>query len=1216
MNNVYLLKLNLYDSKNKKLSSINNITIDDKIRNVVSKIFYNLVSQELMVLKEPEDLFIYSSNLNSYDILFKNNLDTILIKKIILENKKLDVGESNYNRLLYNVVSIDSLTSLNVLTIYELINEIKNIYNNINNDLLNDLYYNYIQNIFPLISFNSFLEKFKNTVSLNKNIILNIKNKTIDQVDILEKINNTEPSKEIIKNLIATKLILEANIKFVLKDLNIELDSVYTDFLTIKEFYLNLFNTIKLTINDNINNDTFYKKNKKTTTLNNDNNINIEYVGLNYLNNVLFKTSNRTLTEEIIVEDDVILYVLGYNIKFAFSLYVKIDSFIIDVKFNEQLINDLDLNYFINLVKTLLNSHLVESKIDKKSINSLYNFKIDINIDFDRNKVLDLIEYFDYYFTVIKNNDSVNIKFNLIDNYQSDNILNLILNYKNEKQIETFTQKDYEYLINKLNISINELKSNIELLDFSNKQKTEKTNNIKITKNNLIFTGYKNSDSINRIIFLVNNIFNLYFKNDELSFKIKSDYKNNDFYLSLIYYYNKIESTKYWSKECQNSGSKKRKPILFPTNDKYSLEFKYDEKTQSYIHPKTKERRLKINNIFVGCIQEDNITSHIGFLNSCSLCCFSSDQFTDVIRARVRNKIKSCLTLDIPYENVELNRSYIYKFPKIVGDIVVLNNLFIPFFGDSNYFLLLISLGDLNFNEQMNKLLFVDDKLVNVETFNNEPYEIYYYKYPFLFQVIYIKDVENINNFKTKLFEPLLNKFLIDAKLKFNILFPFNTYSIYKLLKTLFINYSYFKNTKTNIISFNYKNKLTFILNDINKFTSFNDNMFDDLVYNKQVILHPFNNKYVIELIEILKSINVIVATKLIFNKKDNIIGLKFNDNMYILFEEIKNIKSITETYNLEKELNIEILLYLNNNIDNDISADKLLNCYAIDSYRFSLFKYNFFLLIYLNSNIKKDINNIVENKEQKNDELRDEILVYLKSNKFQTVYKKFFKINKKINTDIEIDNNLSVQLNRMDNLFVITEEETEIFLKRLSNELMYPFNSMFNFTSRFIDNNYSEDIFLDLYSNIDGYNFINQKIGKLINNNYYQEIFIDNDESIYRALSNLYYWKQLEEKFLFLKEINFYDFITQINLGFYNPIQNSLKKYLQSILEKNVKSEDTKYVDIINEFIKLYNINIELIINNKVIETKQNKNDNLNIIYLNGDNKIITYLAVLIKIN
>jgi hypothetical protein len=1164
--------LKIYNFQNTLIK--NNLDIifikDDKIQLFYYKIYYLLYKNKL--INNIAELFIFSDN--NYKILYDNNIKSLDIKKILFEKIKIERGESYFNKLINNIKNIYLFTLDDFISIL-----LKN-YTDINEEIITNVYYLITINIFPLLSLNDFI-KVVNGEKLEKDgKIIEIVENVINQNKLLEVKCKTRQLSKL--NFINLKFNFQ--ISFILKDLNITINNEKS-FDILSEFYLTLYENIKITNNTNIV---------------------INFVKLNFLNNKLYKyIDDINFLEEIqSSENNLILLIIGefyvnkikindFKIKLFNNYTLTFQIFFIKNIFNKQYYSE---EFYKNMILKIFNNKLIKLNID--TYNVLYDFDCDIKFsNFDKTKLHNLIEFFDYYFSVqIININLFQYKFNLIENFNSDKLITSIINYRISNN-NKLSENDIKILSNKLQITSNELLSLIDFIDNNYMLKNSKENIIKISLSKILFSGFQNITTVERLIFLFNNIFNIYINNENIQHLKIEKIKNDDYYLSFIYYYKKYETSKYWCKECQNIGLKKRKPEIYQLDDKYSKEFVYNKKTNSYIHPKTKERRFKINNMFIGCSQKNNSTPYIGFLNSCSFCCFSKNQFIEETKSKLYNRLLGCLNIDNSSDTVITN--YIYKYPKNISDVVILDPLFSTIFQNefNNYFFILRKIGNFMFDYNINKLLFIDGFIVNIEAYiyENESITIYNFSYPYLFQIIYIKDIEKIKNYNVEITNDIMNDFLKQTKIKNNIInLNINFFNFFYQYNKNIVHFSFENN---NLIFFDFENKFIICFENFNKMLSFNSAMFNNNKYIKKIKLYNYNSK---DIQEFIKKNNLIINNILFHN--DKIIGIKFIGNIIILFNEIEKIDNNIMIY--DKEINTEIILIFFSK-DNKTEVSFITKNIK-DTYLFYMFKYNFFILLYNNKSIRNNILNLItDDKESTKIKINNYILT---NKEFNLKFKENFKIVNKTNYDFNIDNNLSISLKNINFILKIDKNLMLFFIDILSYQLSFSYSSLYFFESRFIDINFSEDNFLD-ENTFNIKQIIEIKQGKLLKNSYYQEIYLDNSfKQFYRVLANIYFWNKISVEYETLKIENFSNFLKEVNLGFYNIIQDELIDFLYNIIEKQIKKYDNLYIEIVQIFINIYDIPINLILNNKCeISDKTSKYS----IIVNGTLNYIIYLAL-----
>lgn len=1237
----YLIDINIYNNKNILLHKCKNeyddnilILKDIKIGYLLEQIEYIYCSKLNNKLINRNNIFIYNKQEKIYNILFSNNIEIESIKEIIIKEMKLTKGEDNYNKTLNNLININDKTEydLNILTLYDVIEELKVLYNNnFNDDILSDIYHVYIINIFPLIKFKDFYNLIKNNnYDSQKQLNCDYQREIIEQIRIIEFTDEKEYNKSLssvnkyITDIVPRELIIETNIRYFMVNPPIDLSnnmmhfeiendvflSIYNE-LIIEDYDIYSINYIKLKIQDN--------EIEKYDIIISDDNVYSNLINLDKINKYLivrgFMKNEFNNLFTIILTNEKIYINFGFN---QLITYKELKTF--------------TLQMFFDFIIKIISNNIITFEIDNINYHHYYNLKIDTLITFDLKKVLNIILYLDYYFSVINDLKNIILSFNLDNNVNNSKLI-YINNYlkKNNIDITNITEKQKQELIELLNISKDELMN--FLIDFENVN-TNIKKSIHVNKNIINISKINNLNMVDRIYDILKKIIDIYTNNKIDINNYVKNYNISSFYMYNIDYYknNELSEKQYWSKECQNSGNKIRKPKLYnTTKEEIDNEYDYDKITNTYIHKKTKERRIMTDeNILIGCDQsKNNITRYIGFLNSCSLCCFNTDQFLNIKKSRIRNKIKQCLNIE--FENNEdfekTSRIYKYKYSKIIGDYSIIDDIFVNNINPDNHLFILIDIGPLNFDQNINKLLFYNEYLINASCFDESTeYELYYYNYPYLYQFVYLSNMNRLkkNEKKFKVVDSDNNldmiNFLKVSKIKYNNVIPINPYNIYFNFKTIIKNYLLFDYK----ILFNTYNNLSILVKYIDNIINYNTNMFRDLkcLDEKDFVLQDYKsieneiinfcetNKYQFKVTNILHNNNFIFAVCL-------------NNNLILIFKQTKVISDYFKNY--KRVENIDIYYSISEiRIEVDVpSYIKFYNPNLLDYYHYYLFKYNFFLMLYNNNLIKENLLNIIKN-QNKDSNLYNKIHDYLLNDKnFSNVFNNFFTVEDKDKDKIKdkdanknkkkyrliIDNDLSKTLIENNNILLINDDQKYLYFKRIITELMYDFSSLYNYVSRFIDSKFSDNSELSVHLNDSNLNIIdiNKKNGKLIDNIFYQEIYHNDNDAFYRALSNIYYWNSMIKL-----GFNKYD---DLNLGYKFDGRNKfLIIYMRELFDNNVIPVEKSwsiYQKLTYKFNKNFDYNVNLIINTKDSNVHDNKKNITNTIYINTDSLLISSLSV-----
>ena len=162
--------------------------------------------------------------------------------------------------------------------------------------------------------------------------------------------------------------------------------------------------------------------------------------------------------------------------------------------------------------------------------------------------------------------------------------------------------------------------------------------------------------------------------------------------------------------------------------------------------------------------------------------------------------------------------------------------------------------------------------------------------------------------------------------------------------------------------------------------------------------------------------------------------------------------------------------------------------------------------------------------------------------------------------------------------------------LDSVTNELIYPYSSLYVYTSQFIDNTYSPFSIMtnklyDKSSSSFSSNSINDQSMRILNDGrlFVQEICpfdvlgTDSNITIYRALANVYFWNSTRDETT----------VNRRNLGYFSQSQTYLAHYIHSIIQLSTN----EIVNILNIFFKKFKIDVSLQIDSSIIRRNEIEN-------------------------
>jgi len=1168
----YNVKVNIYDKHGNFLFYIYDnecsILIDESIYNLLRKITY-MYNKYFDVKLEHTMLYLYS--LENYNILLDSNIKSINILNEIVEDYILISNKQKLNDPIYTVFGFVDTININIMNAIEEIDIILNFYfGRFNEKLLTEIYQKYINTYFPLLTLFAYKSIINKIYKYNKedDSFIHSIQREINELDIIDNTDINFLGSAEVKNIFIIYYP-----KLISNELNI--DKLLTNMIFLNDLFLDLFENINIS------------KNITSVILQTPQFISQKGLVNKELNKI--NTYKLTIKGNINMFGGLITFTNEFDINKCRS-YISFNNHSINVIFNENILTILE---YINKI---ISSKFIIIKVNSYNID-FFNIKCPILKIIDIIQVIQIIKKYSEYFFIIKDSlKSVYIKYRI---GQFQNVLNnlynklyTIINKGNELTQEQLYKFKVEYNIeyNDLNIIINDIKMKI------NSSYRERGIGIQITDSYINISGLTNTYLSQRLLFLTNRIFNLSTTNKSKVVNKINKQKIENEYMKYIKHLDTFLQNKtdiYWCKSCQNYGNKIRKPIMYK---EIPDEYEYDKDTNTYIN-KNGNRIIEIETgIYFGCdTRKSNLNKYIGFIKTCSLCCFQEDQFISTTNSAKR-KIMTCWN-----DKVKVNKTnYIYNYSRMIGDISLMLDEYSQYFNDE-YLCILDQIGPFNKIPKIGELIFIDAILLNPNMWKKDmEYKIYIYQNPFLHKVV-LRSNTNIDLFS----KTPIDDFIISCNKIFNSIIPYNCYSIYFKYSSEIKKYSFIENM--NIIIFIFNNDI--VLSIVDKTLKFGEyvGMFEDIKYVNKYKLPTFkylNDKLKTSLDNLIKTYNL---TSILIDNDGDIFGLCLSLYIYVLFEPISEEEFNKYTNNEYKDIqhvvNITITSFIYNSLK-VYSIDKLINDDMYEMYIYNLFKYNFFIYLNKYENIKQELLNILS-------KYKDIKLRYVKiKNKINDIFSNdlnnFLTIsNSDINKlKLDIINDLSLKLNQCKYPYVKIDNECKLevteklkikLLNNIINELIYPYSSVYIYMSKYINNSYTHYNIIDK-NNTNMINLIQIPLPKIVGNKYIQEIYQYGNEinniALYRALANIYFWNKMKHE----------SDLQRKNLGYYSNSQTFLAYYIYSIIKEN------NILKILNEFKNKFVIDINLVIENENIQIDNNLNYYL---YINIKNGIIISISV-----
>lgn len=1188
----YVIKIRLHDKNGKFLVEIYDnpcsVIIDESILSMLRKISYVLGN-----IKEFENIdhtMLYIYTLTNYNILCNASLTSANILNEIIDDKSFIVSKHNLNDPIYMHLGYVESVDMYVSSLIEEIDNIKNFYfGKLDERLLINIYHNYIHVYFPIIDLQIYKNLFSNMPRRSHSIDSSYIKKMQQQLLQIESIQSDDVDflgKSELKNvfLIFIPKFLSDNISSI--------DSLMTNMIFLDDIFLTMFENVK----------------------------DVDSVILQTPQIVaqkgnIYKENLHTAPYRITLKGRWNSSSSAKSLPISYTMDFEPKRCRVYLSYNGQLANILtnsNIEEFLSFAVSIFTNDFIKVSYSEYTID-FFNVKVPVKRQISINKISETLKGLDEYFLVTKENKkSIFMKYRVghMHNVLSSlytKLFALIGDGNGEISQEKLIQLRIEYQLeqDELLTFVNDVRMKL------NSSYRERGISILISDSFVNISGLDSIEMNERIMFVVDRLINISI-NDKKQAVLKNEkHKIQNEYIQFVthldtFLKNKIDV--YWCKACQNYAEKIRKPIQY---ESIPHDFKYDSSTNTFVD-KQGHRILTLNidgqAVHMGCdLRRSNPNKYIGFIKTCSLCCFQEDQFFSK-SGMAQRKVASCWKKSNIVSKKEASSSYIYTNAKMIGDVCLISSEFSAYFDDDNYLFKLISVnGSLAIQPRPNELVFVSSQLINPQMYtnDNEEYSVYFYETPFLYKLISRHD-RSQDSFK----HTQIHDFIVSCRRAFNAFAPLNAYRILKQYTKSIEKFSYLEDMNTCI----FISTSGLVMALIDRTLAFGEykHMFGDKIKYVNVYKIP-------SLVDIFDEVNdQYEIESILINTDGKVIGLAVYSTFFILFkmctidefhkrtaQKYKNLKSTTNVA-IASIVNQEMKL---SNINTLITAD------IAEAYIYKMFRYHLYIYFNLNPNIKKQIFDICS-KEPNARKRRELVNIFL----FEQVAKKLFIVDNSSElkySKLEISNNIGQAaigckypgelVQSSCKLRLSTQLQTRM-IDSVTNELIFPYSSIYVYTSRFVNNTYSPFATVDnrLYSSYSAASnhVINDQAMRILNDGrlFVQEIYQfdtnGEDVTIYRALANIYFWYMTKQ------ESN----LNRRNLGYFSKSQTYLAYYIQSI----IRLSSNEIVKLLDEFFNKFKINITLQVDLSVVRNaSDNQSEQSCFIYMSLLNGTVANLSV-----
>lgn len=1277
----YVLKIRIYDKSGKFLTELYttpcSVIVDEPILSMYRKITYALhmlssstEDSSLSIYSNIDHTMIYVYTSTNFNIACTSSITTPNILNEMIEETTLSVSKHNLSDPVYSQFDYVGSAPIDiyVTTVIDEVEIIKNFYfGKIDDRLISDLYYNYISVYFPILDFQIYKNLFVSSlVKRNVNIDVSYINKMQQEIELIEHIavDDVEFLHESeLKNvfLIFTPNFTSVHIPAI--------DKLMKNMIFLDDIFLSIFENISVDDVDSIILQTPQIVCQKGVLSSRGDDLHTAPYRLTlkgrwyYDDDARSRPDTRTREKPKLAVDrrlSSFKSIFSENIFGKSSLSQSQGSSALS-KNNYKNKNRLPISYTLDFEAErcrayLSYSGLMTNAFTSKNIeNFLYYITHDIlstadliqvtylkyTVDFFNVKVpikralsipsiTEVVKKLGEYFFVSKESTkSIYMKYRIghMHNVLSGlyNKLFAILNASNgDLSQEKFLQLRVEYQLenDELLAIVNDVRMKV------NSSYRERGVSILVSDSFINISGLNSIYMNDRILFVINRVINIATSDKRLATLKPTKYKIRNEYMQYVthldtFIKNKIDA--YWCKACQDYANKIRKPIQY---DRIPGDFKYDAATNTHVNSQGyRILTLQMDDgerVHMGCdMRRSNPNKYIGFIKTCSLCCFQEDQFTSK-SGMSQKKVVSCWTKNkrIRESSTPTESAYVYTNAKMIGDVCLVPAEFSNYFNENDYLFKLISVGSANIQPRPNELVFVGSQLINPQMYmyDSEPYSIYIYDNPFTYKLISRYD-HSIDSFA----HTRIDDFILSCRRAFNAFAPLNAYNILIKHKNQIDKFSYIEDMNTCIFINSKANGLVFAF--IDRTLAFGEytHMFGSNV--------RYVNSYSIpKLTDILDYISRYEVESLLINTNGEIIGFSVHTSFFILFKTCKvsefHLITSNKYSNFKNTTNVAIASLVNQEMKLSTSG-MLITPEIAESYIYKLFRYHLYVYFNLNPRVKSELINL--SSKEASARLRREKIRHIL---YERIARELFIVDDKpIKYEkIEISNNISRTAlsckypGEIVNDYARIKSETLTadsskgrcklrvprdmqarMLDSVVNELIFPYSSIYVYTSQFINNTYSPFSVLvnrlhDKSASMSTY--MNDQSMRILNDGrlFVQEICpfdaigAGANITIYRALANIYFWNSTRD------EVN----VNRRNLGYYSQSQTYLAYYIQSV----VKLPTNEIVHILNIFYVKFKIDVSLQVDSSIIRRLENENSEFHI-YMSLNNGTVSSISV-----
>jgi hypothetical protein len=1191
----YILRIRVHDKECKHLFDIYDkecsVLIDESIISLLRKLAFMI--HKLGIYNNSIDhtmLYIYTNT--NYNMLVDANITKTNILNEIIDERVFNVQKQNFSLPIYTQVGHVTELDVYMTTIFDEIDSIRNFYfGKIDERLITNIFYNYISVYFPILDLQIYKNVFTN-VGLPKYIDINSEyidklQYEIEQVEYIESDDLQFLANAELKNvfIIYTPVISSKQINNV--------ESLVHNMIFLDDTFLSIFESIPIS---------------RTIT------------------SVILQTPQIVTEKGVNQRGDLHTAPHRITLKGTWQLSNTrslLISYTVDLDFNKarvyvsynghetSILTKDNVDMFINHINSIFSKNDWITISHNTYTIDFFNVKVPILKSIEVSRVLNIVKQLTEYFYISKDSTrSIYLKYRIgyIQNLLSGlyNKLFALVNTNTHISPERMMQLRIEYQLDEdeFMLILNDVRMK------SNSSYRERGISILISDAYINISGLNSISMNERICFVINRLLNIStsdkktITNRNQSVKVINEYIQ---YVTHLDTFLKNKTDVYWCKSCQNYSNKIRKPIQY---DEIPDDFRYDKLSNTHVNNnghRIIEMKIGNQRVYFGCdLRRSNPNKYIGFIKTCSLCCFQEDQFTSESTVS-QKKVASCWLHNSDKkikENTGKNTTYIYANAKMIGDISIVPSEYADYFDDDKYLFKLISVGTLSLKPKTNELVFIDSQLVNPQMYmySSQPYSVYFYINPFTYKLI-DRHVHDQDTFA----HTSIDDFIDSCKRAFNAFAPLNAYNIIQKHKHQngyhIEKFSYIEDMNTCIFITNSSVVLAFI--DRTLVFGEYEHMFD----------LKYINKYTIpKLDNILTHLNMYTFDSILVNTDGMYIGMCVHVSLFVLFQVCneQDFDRMTKSKykNLKKTTNVAIASIVNQELKL-APLQILITSEIAEMYIYNIFRYQLYVYFNMNPNIKKEFLDLIcteTNPRVRRIRVRELLQKKVITHLFTTSNERTLIFSK-----LDIQNNIGrsyatcaypgERVESQCKLKIPSSLQTTM-INSVINELIFPYSSMYVYTSHFINNTYSQFYSMNrpLYSRMTPNSSVHEQTVRILNDGklFIQEIYPFNTEmtnmmSIYRALANLYFWELMRE------ETN----ITRRNLGYYSRSQTYLAHYIKSTL--HVSADEV--IQVLDKFNEIYSIDVSLQIDSNILR-KSEINSKMHI-YMSVHNGLVSNISI-----